>query len=205
MSSQASSSSTDERSVPSKNPAYRYVFTLNNYTDGDVRNLKDLNMLFPGDHGLYGIFFQSETGTEGTPHLQGYMRFVKPKRWAQIKSALGIQGLHFEKARSNDQVNWEYCSKEDTFDRQKGIRYVWGFNNNFSYQENIEIMEPHFPWQTDMMELIEDHQEVENGISSTSSFATGNVWEDSLPSLSGTYPELLSPQVMDGIRSLGMQ
>ena len=70
------------------------------------------------------IVYQFEIGKEGTPHLQGFLYFVKPKRMAAIKkiayknsedaSVTPFAGAHLEVAKGSPQQNKDYCTKAET-------------------------------------------------------------------------------------------
>ena len=83
-------------------PAVNWCFTLNNYTKEDINNICS-------NSSIKTYIFQEETGTEGTPHLQGYIRFfkkIRPKKLFNPK-------IHWEKCR-NVKASIEYCQKPET-------------------------------------------------------------------------------------------
>lgn len=84
-----------------------WCFTINNYTDEDYQNAKELCNY--GDYGIIGI----ECGKEGTPHLQGYVYDKKRIYFNIIKEML--PRAHLEQARGSPKQNIEYCSKENNF------------------------------------------------------------------------------------------
>lgn len=52
-----------------------------------------------------------EKGSEGTPHIQGYVYFKNAVRWLTMKGKLDDD--HFEPAKGNALQNKAYCSKEE--------------------------------------------------------------------------------------------
>jgi len=92
-------------------PSKRWCFTLNNYTDTEVEFLssKITEVCFRG-------FFSKETGSNGNPHLQGYIELKKKGR---PLSSLLFGNLvikpHWEKAKGSLDDNIKYCSKENAF------------------------------------------------------------------------------------------
>lgn len=83
-----------------------YCFTLNNYTDKDLENIKAIDCLY--------LIVGQEVGKKGTKHLQGYIRFKNARAFKSIKKLISNR-CHLEKARGNDMENREYCSKEGKF------------------------------------------------------------------------------------------
>jgi len=55
--------------------------------------------------------FGEERGEQGTPHLQGAVRFGKKQRFTAVKKLFGDQ-LHWSKMRDNWAINVAYCTKE---------------------------------------------------------------------------------------------
>lgn len=84
----------------------RWVFTLNNYTDEEEEHIKALDV----EYLVYG----REAGTQGTPHLQGFILFRERKRLAQVR-ALVSPRAHFELARGNNEQNRAYCTKDGDY------------------------------------------------------------------------------------------
>ena len=82
--------------------ARSYVFTLNNYTEEELENIKKLKYKY--------IIIGDEIGESGTPHLQGYINFTSPTSFNTIKKA--IQRAHIEPAKGSPRQNYEYCSKQ---------------------------------------------------------------------------------------------
>lgn len=57
------------------------------------------------------IIVGKEVGENGTPHLQGFIKFKKPMRLTSVKKIL--DRAHWEPAKGNDQQNLKYCSKQE--------------------------------------------------------------------------------------------
>lgn len=60
-----------------------WVYTINNYTEEDIKRLTSLSQED------YFTVFGEEVGAQGTPHLQGYIRFSKRLRRANVEKVLG--------------------------------------------------------------------------------------------------------------------
>lgn len=88
--------------------AKHYVFTLNNYSEGDVSSLVAIGTELPEP--VKYLIFAREVGESGTPHLQGYISFGVRKSLAYVKDLVSSQA-HLEVARGSPQANKTYCSK----------------------------------------------------------------------------------------------
>lgn len=95
-------------------PSYRWCFTLNNYTDNEVKTLK-ANVPKYCKKGLIG----KEKGESGTPHLQGFVSFIKKTRTPS--KVLGIPRGHFERCKGSDLENIRYCEKDGAIIESIGI------------------------------------------------------------------------------------
>lgn len=87
-----------------------WIFTLNNpesYEEDDLKNSKHTYLIY-----------QHERGAEGTPHLQGYVRFPNPLTMDGVKRHLKSFRYHLETRRGSHDEAINYASKEDT--RVKG-------------------------------------------------------------------------------------
>ena len=82
--------------------ARAYVFTLNNYTEEELENIKKLKYKY--------IIIGDEIGESGTPHLQGYINFSSSTSFNTVKKA--IPKAHIESAKGTPRQNYEYCSKQ---------------------------------------------------------------------------------------------
>lgn len=88
--------------------AKNWFYTLNNYNDHELAHLSRL------PDGAVFHFFGKETGTNGTPHLQGTIGFESRRTLRQVKDALSTR-MHLEPTR-NVPKSIEYCSKDgDTY------------------------------------------------------------------------------------------
>lgn len=84
-----------------------WCWTLNNYTAEDEKFFQELEE-------VKRIIYGRETcPTTGTPHLQGFVMFDKPKRWSWVTALLDGR-CHWEKAK-NLAGAWKYCKKEGDF------------------------------------------------------------------------------------------
>lgn len=82
-----------------------WCFTINNYTEEDVKRLHNLESMVT--YLIYGI---EEAPNTGTKHLQGYVIFKSRKRLFTAKRAIGERS-HIEKTRGSIEENYAYCSK----------------------------------------------------------------------------------------------
>ncbi|UBK24594.1 Rep [bat associated cyclovirus Vr1] len=101
----------------SNNAVRRFCWTLNNYTEEEVKKAEE----FVNEFCKYGIFGK-ELGENGTPHLQGFCNLIKPMRFNTIKQRLGNR-IHLEKAAGSDEQNKDYCSKSgEVFEKGSPIK-----------------------------------------------------------------------------------
>lgn len=93
----------------SKDRLKNFCFTLNNYTEEDIRYLET----FYNGYCVY-LIYGKEIGTVGgTAHLQGYAQLKKQTRFNTIKKLLNK--YHIEDAMGTPEQNKVYCSKDGNF------------------------------------------------------------------------------------------
>lgn len=113
----------------------RVCFTLNNYSDNEFEHIKKAieNM-----HAVYGIIGR-EKGSNGTPHLQGYINSGRSSRltFPGWKKAIGARA-HIEKAKGDDEQNQKYCSKDGDFWEHGKVQYAGKRNDLESCCEIIK-------------------------------------------------------------------
>jgi len=90
-------------------PKKAYAFTLNNYTEDELNNLKRICET-ESRYAVLGL----EVGESGTPHIQGYIIFTKSYRFNTIKSRY-LPRCHIEDAHGSPDANFRYCSKDGSF------------------------------------------------------------------------------------------
>ncbi len=100
-------------------PAIRWAFTLNNYTEDELRSLKEWLELPLTRCAVVGM----EQGEKGTPHLQGYIELSTKQRLNQLKTV--NQRIHWEKAKGDRTQNYVYCTKEGNIWFKKGDEITW--------------------------------------------------------------------------------
>ncbi len=88
--------------------AKNWVFTINNWGDPDIVRLA---ALVPAEAKY--IIYGRERGEQGTPHLQGFIQFVRVLRFNQVKDLVG-NTAHIEVAKRTFEAI-EYCKKEDDY------------------------------------------------------------------------------------------
>lgn len=81
-----------------------YCFTINNYTDDDIKLIDELE-----DLAQY-LVVGKEVGEQGTPHLQGYVYFKCQRHFKAVKKLL--PKAHIEAAKADAAKNREYCTKQ---------------------------------------------------------------------------------------------
>lgn len=99
------------------NSARSWAFTLNNYTDADLRILGDIECQY--------VIYGKEVGQSGTPHLQGLITFKGTKRLPAVRRIVPFNRAHCEIAHNaNDAIN--YCMKDGDYtirnNRHQGAR-----------------------------------------------------------------------------------
>lgn len=92
-----------------------WCYTLNNYTEEELKGLKDIDCKY---HVL-----GEEVGEKGTKHIQGYIEFANAISFESIKSKLFR--AHIEKRLGSSKQASDYCKKENKF-VEIGIRSVQG-------------------------------------------------------------------------------
>jgi hypothetical protein len=95
----------------------RWVFTINNPLEADIEAVKKVL----GDRGeaVIGTCGQ-EVGAEGTPHLQGFLKFTTQKRRRAVERLLGGRAF-VEVAKGSDHDCILYCQKEGNVLTAKNI------------------------------------------------------------------------------------
>lgn len=88
-----------------KDSTCNYVFTCNNYTDGDIQHIQGL---YPKTASY--VAYAQEVGEQGTPHLQGFITFTK--RLGHTKAKALLPGTWCEAMKGRLDQNASYCSKQ---------------------------------------------------------------------------------------------
>ena len=97
----------------------RWCFTLNGFTDEDVRALIDSTTSVDCPYRF--IIVGRELGESGNRHLQGYFELRNRLYLTQCKALGGLLRAHFEIARGDAASNVTYCSKEGDIALQFGV------------------------------------------------------------------------------------
>nr|QXP07805.1 MAG: replication associated protein [Arizlama virus] len=105
-----------------------WCFTLNNYTDDDVKRIQNV----PCQYLVYGF----EVGESGTKHIQGYIHFKDSKPMSGTKKALG-HTVHCEIRRGTILQAVDYCKKDGDFFEKGKIR----MENNNKFTEMMKLAE----------------------------------------------------------------
>lgn len=107
--------------------AKHWCFTLNNFTEDEVGNLR--NVLQAGQ-ATYLVFGREVAPGTGTPHLQGFVSFAQRKTLLSVKRIL-CDRVHLEIARGSPLQASDYCKKDGDFEefgtcpRGQGKRTDW--------------------------------------------------------------------------------
>lgn len=87
-----------------------FAFTVNAVGDADMPQIPQLTI---GTNNVIYFKYQLEQGENGRKHYQGCVRFDNPKSYAAVKTAIGIDHAHVERA-----IDWkrlvDYCGKAET-------------------------------------------------------------------------------------------
>lgn len=105
-----SSTSKMDASTGTSPKSRAWAFTLNNYTDQEYVSILENSR---SEYLVVG----KEVGENGTPHLQGYVRFSNAIRLSSLKKILSGRA-HFEIAKGSPEQNFKYCTKEGNFEER---------------------------------------------------------------------------------------
>lgn len=86
--------------------SYNWVFTLNNYTEEEVDDIR-LNWI---KKGVMGVGYEKEVGESKTPHLQGYVHMQKQSNMKKMKEL--NKRCHWEVMKGKLSHSEAYCNKE---------------------------------------------------------------------------------------------
>lgn len=122
---------------------------MNNWTSEDYARV----VTFVTKKSVAAWIFGKEEGEEGTPHLQGYVRFKNHVRFTTIKNAL--PRAHIEKAKGSDEQNYVYCSKEGQFETNmakppKRTTKAEMLQQVRQLYQDVEWK----PWQSELLDII---------------------------------------------------
>lgn len=103
----------------------RYMFTWNNYPEDWYKRLSRLQ------HLLAFWVGKEKAPSSGTPHLQGFMKFLKSVRITAILRAMDMKGgIWMQEAKASDTVCINYCSKgnqsKDEWTQMRHMGPMWG-------------------------------------------------------------------------------
>lgn len=88
-------------------PAKYWCFTLNNYDENNISSIIDVCTNNKIDY-----IFGEEVGEQGTPHLQGFIRYTTKSR---PFNTFNNDNIHWEKTKSNFDNNINYCTKQEKY------------------------------------------------------------------------------------------
>ncbi|AXQ66124.1 MAG: putative viral replication protein [Cressdnaviricota sp.] len=94
---------------PSQSRLRRFVFTLNNPTDQEIEDLRNLT-------NVTWLILGREKGEEGTPHIQGACCLSKQMAFATLKKTAGLVRAHIEVMQGTPLQSKVYCSKDGDFE-----------------------------------------------------------------------------------------
>lgn len=87
-----------------------WCFTLNNYTTEEVNDILSWSSKSSINYCKYIIFGKEICPTTGTPHLQGYLKWGKKKRFTELKKI--NPRISWKAAKGNKDANNLYCDKD---------------------------------------------------------------------------------------------
>lgn len=96
--------------MPVTSKPRRFVFTINNYGDDDLARVRRIECQY--------IVYSLETGSSGTPHIQGYIIYPTPRTRQQVSR--NFPRAYIDIARGTTQQNINYVSKggiQEIFER----------------------------------------------------------------------------------------
>lgn len=127
-----------------------FSFTLNNYTDEELKVFDDDKFKIQCKYLIYG----KEVGEQKTPHLQGFAYFHNAKTFTQIKKWL--PRAHLEKSHGTIEQNIAYCSKDGDVHEQ-GVKPECGKRTDLiKIKSKVLNNEP----ISDVLEIVQNVQQL---------------------------------------------
>jgi hypothetical protein len=97
--------------APSQSKSRNYVWTLNNYTPEEEKQI----ISCASSSQFTYVTFGRESGDEGTPHLQGYCELAGARTGSWLKRQPGFARVHYETRRGTSEEARTYCQKDGDF------------------------------------------------------------------------------------------
>lgn len=91
-----------------------WCFTINNYDEKDLDLMKTLGSDVEKNAGVAYLVYGKEVGKQGTPHLQGYVRFVNARTGASMKKLHPT--AHWEAQKGTNFDASVYCKKDGQYE-----------------------------------------------------------------------------------------
>ena len=123
-----------------------WCFTINNYTDDDIKQLNSL------ESDCIYVIYGFEVSKTGTPHLQGYLELSKPQRFSWVKKR--ISRAYIAKRKGSRTQARDYCAKECSkpYEYGKWIPDRQGMRNDLTSMKRkidegynqLELYDEHF-------------------------------------------------------------
>jgi len=111
-----------------------FCFTINNpnvFDDLELEHIKTLNPVY--------LIWGRETGENGTPHYQGYVRFQNARSFNSIKALLSR--AHLEIQRGTAQEAAEYCKKDGDYTEFGELPQSGAQSTKHKWREVIKLAE----------------------------------------------------------------
>lgn len=122
-----------------------WCLTVNNYTEEEYNTIT--HALSEGEY-IVG----KETGEEGTPHLQCFVRYKNPRTFSSMKKK--FPRAHIEIAKGNTNQNFNYCSKQENY--KSNIEMKLSAKQEYEIYMNEEYKDIEWKnWQKDILNLLE--------------------------------------------------
>lgn len=144
MSDSTDSSDSPQKKARNTSRSRAFCFTFNNYTDSDLTQLIETF-----NESTEKYIFQEEMGKEGTPHLQGVVKFKNQRSFDALKKI--NTKIHWEICK-----NWiasvKYCSKQDS---KNGKLWSKGIDKPATAEIIDDLADRHlYDWQKCVLEEI---------------------------------------------------
>lgn len=96
--------------MPRASRGKHWCFTINNPSDAEIIKLHEIGQAQTTQYLVIG----SETGENGTRHIQGYVAFTTRNTFASVKRLISPR-VHLEIAKGTPKQNQAYCTKDGDY------------------------------------------------------------------------------------------